>query len=528
MGRKKKRKKINADRTSGNQKIAVIWTRVSTSYQAENNLSLETQEKACREYAERNGIEIDRIMGQTNESAKVEGKLYEEMITYVSMNKRINIILVYSYDRFSRAGAEAIVTKAFLKTKGISVISVTQPIDSDNMAGEFMENMLFLFNQFENNLRKQKCTAGMLQCLEKGDWFSKPPLGYEPDRTTSAKHRYIINDKGRLIEQAFKWKAEESVSDVEILERLKVRGLRLDKQRLSDIFHNPFYCGKIKHYLLGDRIVPGNQPAIIDEYTWNIVNGIDTHSGYVHQEETPETPLKQHLVCPCCGKHLSGYVVKAKGLWYYKCSTKGCKLNKSAKVVHEEYEKLLDQYKMPEVVQTIAEETIKSILMKRNIQVEEDLAELKKRRTTLKHQRSNVMMRYGTGQIPKDVYELTKKNLDKEIDDLSVQVLKLEDNSSNHVTEVNRVILTACKLKTLWKNGSYKNRQNLQKLVFPDGLIWDKETDKPRTIRENEAFKFMRSLSSTYEKWSKEKTGKSFDFSGLVAEAGLEPTTSGL
>ena len=144
------------------------------------------------------------------------------------------------------------------------------------------------------------------------------------------------------------------------------------------------------------------------------------------------------------------------------------------------------------------------------------------------NQRSNVMMRYGTGQIPKDVYELTKKNLDKEIDDLSVQVLKLEENSSNHVSEVNRVILTACKLKTLWKNGSYKNRQNLQKLVFPDGLIWDKETDKPRTIRENEAFKFMRSLSSTYEKWSKEKTGKSFDFSGLVAEAGLEPTTSGL
>ncbi len=115
-------------------------------------------------------------MGRTNESAKEEGKLYEEMITYVSMNKRINVILVYSYDRFSRAGAEAIVTKAYLKTKGIYVISVTQPIDSDNMAGEFMENMLFLFNQFENNLRKQKCTAGMLKCLEKD---GETPIRYQ-------------------------------------------------------------------------------------------------------------------------------------------------------------------------------------------------------------------------------------------------------------------------------------------------------------------------------------------------------------
>ena len=74
---------------------------------------------------------------------------------------------------------------------------------------------------------------------------------------------------------------------------------------------------------------------------------------------------------------------------------------------------------------------------------------------------------------------------------------------------------------------TYKNRQNLQKLVFPDGLIWDKETDKPRTIRENEAFKFMRSLSSTYEKWEKEKTGKTCDFSGLVAEAWLEHLSLG-
>lgn len=50
------------DRTGPqDQKVAVIWTRVSTKEQADNNLSLETQEKACRDYAERNGIEIDCI-----------------------------------------------------------------------------------------------------------------------------------------------------------------------------------------------------------------------------------------------------------------------------------------------------------------------------------------------------------------------------------------------------------------------------------------------------------------------------------
>ena len=529
MGHSRKRKKNKVDRISGDKKVAVIWTRVSTSYQAENNLSLETQEKACLEYAERNDIEVDRIMGQTNESAKEEGKLYEEMITYVSMNKRINVILVYSYDRFSRAGAEAIVTKAYLKTKGIYVISVTQPIDSDNMAGEFMENMLFLFNQFENNLRKQKCTAGMRQCLEKGDWFSKPPIGYDMDKTATEKHRFVINDKGRLIAQAFKWKAEEGISDSEVIERLKIRGFNVYKQRLSEIFHNPFYCGKIKHYLLGDKVVQGNQPQIVDETTWNIVNGIENRSGYTHQEETPNTPLKKYLRCSCCGKHLTGYIVRKKGLWYYKCNTVGCHLNKSAIVVHDEFEKLLSHYAMPKVVQKIAELSIKRILQERSVQVIDESLMLKKRRTTLKHQRESVMMRYGLGEIPKDVYDLSKKNLDKDIEQLNIEISRLEKNSSNQVFEVNRAILTACKLVDLWKIGSYHNQQKIQYLVFPDGLIWDKETGKPRTTCENEALMAIRLINKQIQdNPEQEKTGKSFDFPALVAEAGLEPTTSGL
>lgn len=35
------------------------------------------------------------------------------MIAEVAKDKEINIILVYSFDRFSRAGTEAIMTKAY-------------------------------------------------------------------------------------------------------------------------------------------------------------------------------------------------------------------------------------------------------------------------------------------------------------------------------------------------------------------------------------------------------------------------------
>ena len=53
--------------------------------------------------------------------------------------------------------------------------------------------------------------------------------------------------------------------------------------------------------------------------------------------------------------------------------------------------------------------------------------------------------------------------------------------------------------------------------MFPDGLIWDKETGKPRTTRENEALMAIRLINKQIQdNPEQEKAGKSFDFPALV------------
>ena len=87
--------------------------------------------------------------------------------------------------------------------------------------------------------------------------------------------------------------------------------------------------------------------------------------------------------------------------------------------------------------------------------------------------------------------------------------------------DMNRIIITACKLKGWWKYSSYQERQNLQKMGFPDGLIWDKENDKPRTIRENTALMYMQLITKhLQESPGQEKAGKSFDFPAVVGQTG--------
>ena len=145
MSKKKSKEKV-VEFSKLTNKVAAVWTRVSTERQADTNGSLESQRRICTEYAESHAIRIKKYYGGTNESANVEGKLYREMIAEVARDKEINIILVYSFDRFSRAGYEAMMTKAYLKAKGIYVVSATQ-VDLWKMLSFFLISLRITFER---------------------------------------------------------------------------------------------------------------------------------------------------------------------------------------------------------------------------------------------------------------------------------------------------------------------------------------------------------------------------------------------
>ena len=148
---------------------AVVYTRVSTKEQAENNASLETQKKYCIEFAKKKKIEITEFFGGTYESAKSdERKEFSKMLSFVKRKKDISYIIVYSYDRFSRTGANGAYISEQLKKQGIVTLSATQEVDAMTAAGSFQQNLYYLFSQFDNELRRDKSVSGMREKLRKG------------------------------------------------------------------------------------------------------------------------------------------------------------------------------------------------------------------------------------------------------------------------------------------------------------------------------------------------------------------------
>lgn len=157
---------------------AVIYTRVSSADQ-EDNTSLSSQKKYCENFAGKRGLNIVGYFGGTYESAKTDDrKEFNRMLTFLKRSKSINYVIVYSYERFSRSGINgASIANDLLKKHGIITLAVTQELDPTTPSGAFQQNIMFLFGQMDNELRRDKVVTGMKELLMKGHWVWAAPRG---------------------------------------------------------------------------------------------------------------------------------------------------------------------------------------------------------------------------------------------------------------------------------------------------------------------------------------------------------------
>jgi site-specific DNA recombinase len=479
----------------------VIYTRVSTKEQAENNLSLETQRKACGAFASKFGYIILEYFGGTYESAKNDERHeFKRMLDFVKKSKeKISYIVVYSVDRFSRSGANAIFIASELKKSGVNVLSVTQPTDSSTASGSLQQNIQFIFSEYDNQMRREKCMAGTREKLSKGEWVTKAPLGYDHIKV-NGQTNIVINEKGKLLRNAFLWKVNEGISNEEIKTRLAPLGLRLTHQKVSAVFKNPFYCGLLVHNLLEGKIIEGKHEKIISKDVFLQIN--DMQAKFHHQShfnENEKIPLKRFLKCDNCGQYLRGYEVKKKKIYYYKCNTIGCNCNKNANQLHEAFLQLLEKYTLPEecfeLMQCQLENTFNSL----NQEVKENNGLVTKKLTEVNQKIETLEERFILGEIDKELYLKFVAKFKSEKQELDKQLQKQDITVSNLSEYINLSLNIASKLPSAWLSSNYAHKQKLQNLVFPEGIFYNRKNEECRTPRVNYIFSLIGSLSNTLD-----------------------------
>ena len=516
---------------------AVIYQRVSSKEQ-EYGFSPETQLEICYQWAERNGYQVVKCFEGEHESAKSDTnrKRFNTMLAFVKDKKnRIDAVIVYSTNRFSRTGTASFSIVEELKKKGVTVFSATSSYDARTADGEMMQGIELVQARHDNAVKSKAVIDNGRKALLSGHWISKAPLGY--DMVTARREQTItVNEQGVLLRKAFKMKATENLSNEEVRERMKAMGLDLTKQQWSRIFSNVFYAGYFSHPFLNGEIIKGSQEPLVSLDDFLKINHIArlSHSrGYETKKDKEYAPLLGSLRCPVCGHNMTASLSTkmrkkyGKDVGYYVCGRKNCKCNVATKKANTEFEGWLDGVALPDSLKQVLELQLRKAFPILNKSSQEEVIAIKHTLSSKEEEIEKVEYNLATATSPK-IQEICTRQLEKLESEKNDILLKLEEREKE-ILNLSDYITYSLGMKDnmlkLWQLSNLSQKRHIQNLVFPDGLVWSKEKDDIEPVSKNE-FLFAYPLeSSTCEQKENGQTNFATDLSALAPPRGLEPRT---
>ena len=313
-------------------KIGCAYIRVSDERQDE--FSPDSQLKKIREYAAREGYMIpDEYVfyddGISGKSVKKRND-FQRMVAYAKEKDHpFDAIFVWKFSRFARNQEEAITYKNLLAKKGVSVVSVSEPIP-EGAFGKLIERIIEWMDEFYLANLSTEVRRGMTERIERGYPVVAAPYGYR----NAEKTYIIVEDEAAVVREIFaRYNQGEGMRTIAMdLGRrgvLTKRGNLPENRWVEFILRNPAYCGYLRWTTDGSRAVSkrqhdsenvmtvkGHHPSIITEELWNEAQTrLDAEKKMYRKNARREQPvqymLKGLVRCDLCGGTLAMSSVKS-------------------------------------------------------------------------------------------------------------------------------------------------------------------------------------------------------------------------
>ncbi len=328
---------------------AAIYVRVSTSRQAEHDLSLPDQIAQCRAYCERQGWDVAEVFSEPGASALDEDRpVFQEMIYKAKRRDRpFDFVVVHSLSRFSRDSFHSELYIRELNKAAVQLVSITQTLTPDP-TGEMLRKLLNVFDEHQSRENAKHVHRAMCENARQGFWNgSAPPFGY----ATRIAERRGNKDKKVLVVDEAEASVVRTIFDMAsgtngrplgvkaiatwLSERgYTRRGVRFSTGSVYEILTTTTYFGQ--HYFnrrdsRNGRPRPPSEwiglrvPAILTEEAFNAVQGL--LQSRAPKRKPPRVVNSPTLLaglarCGYCGAALIQNTGKGGQYRYYCCSKK--------------------------------------------------------------------------------------------------------------------------------------------------------------------------------------------------------------
>jgi DNA invertase Pin-like site-specific DNA recombinase len=180
--------------------IAASYERVSTLIQAQQGYSLGTQRKDATQFATENNLVLpDDLRFRDGEEHSASGADWNlpwlNAMLNAAKERRFEILLVPSHDRFARNMTKALVLEEQLQQYGVRVVYMNVAVD-DTPEGRLLRNQLHAFSEYDREKRKLVSMRNRQAKAAMGRWVGggPTPYGYRCVRESRGADR-----KGRVV-----------------------------------------------------------------------------------------------------------------------------------------------------------------------------------------------------------------------------------------------------------------------------------------------------------------------------------------
>lgn len=330
-----------------------LYARVSTTRQAENDLSIPDQLRQMRSWAERNGHVVVKEYIEPGASATDDKRpVFQDMVSDATGKiASYQAIIVHSLSRFFRDLVLGAMYQKKLLKAGVQLISITQQTQNDP-SGDMQRHIFMLFDEYQSKEIAKHVLRGMQENARQGYFNgSKPPFGYK------------TIDMGQSgIRGRFKKKLEINPTEAEIVRnifQLYIHGIdcpRMGSKDIAKLFNathvplrgrrvwgsamilgilsNPAYAGNYRFNRFDAKAgkakdkaewITVSIPAIIDQETFDRaakLRAANAPKACVPRRETSPTLLTGLVRCGHCGSAMVMATGKGGKYRYYKCTAR--------------------------------------------------------------------------------------------------------------------------------------------------------------------------------------------------------------
>ena len=326
-----------------------LYARVSTTRQADNDLSIPDQLRQMHKWAKVNGhIVVSEYIEPGASATDDKRPVFQQMMHDALMKPpAFDAIIVHSHSRFFRDGIEAGVHERKLKRNGVRLFSITQPT-SDDASGELVRNIIRMFDGYQSQENAKHTSRAMKENARQGFFNgSLAPFGYMAISTDISgsrgrkKKKLAINEaEAGIVRMAYDLYLHglngQPMGVKEIAKHLTLKGLLMRGkpwriQKMHDLLSDTLYMGeyyfnvrdsKANHNRPPEEWVKTDIPAIIDAATFERVRvkrESRSPSRIPPRRLSSPTLLTGLLKCGICGAGMTLATGKSGRYKYYKC-----------------------------------------------------------------------------------------------------------------------------------------------------------------------------------------------------------------